>query len=68
MSTPTLTPARVEQLLHHADNPGGVQHVQRRVAVGGGDPDRGVLAGGGGAPDQQRLADPAALHLGRQVH
>ena len=38
-----------------------------RPAVGGRDPDGGVLARGGGAADQERQLEPAALHLLRDV-
>ena len=59
---------RVEQVGDDADDARGVEHVDGLTAVGGRDPDGGVLARGRRAADQERQLEPAPLHLLRHLH
>ncbi len=63
-----LGPLRVEQVRHHADDAGRIEHVQRRRVVRGGDAHCRVLTRRRGAADQQRQLETAALHLGGDRH
>ena len=63
-----LAPLGLEQVGDDRDDARGVEDVQRRLAVGGRDLHRRVLARGGRAADQERQVEPAPLHLLGHVH
>ena len=52
----------------HRNGAAGVEHVDDRLAVVGGDLDGGMRAAGGCAADEQRQLELQALHLAGDVH